>query len=252
MKNAIFGSLVVAAGLCFGAANDTLISFSTAGTDRYGDGTPVLDGECYALVWTANGAAFGGFAADGSLLSAADRLVVAVSLAAGGRCPATLLEIDAADAALYEGGSFGLYLLDTRVKDVAGAVSVGGAGALANGAAGVTVNAAGKAAGGAVAGDSSPLSSSSLNSPTAVSLAEVGVYAKIDEPQIRAVKIEDAKVELKVSGLSPAAEYFVVAGAAPGAVERQLPATAAGDTFTFDQPAGNATFFRVIGARKFK
>ena len=247
MKTAIFGSLVVAVGLCFGAANDTLISFSTAGTDRYGDGTPVLDGECYALVWTKAGAAFGGFSADGSLLSADDRLVVAASLAEGGRCPATLLEIDAADAVLYEGGSFGLYLLDTRVRDVAGAVSVGGAGAFSVGAVGVTVNAAGKAAGGAVAE-----ASSTLNSPTAVSLAEVGVYAKIDEPQITAVKIEDAKVELKVSGLSPAAEYFVVAGAVPGAVERQLPATAAGDTFTFDQPVGNATFFKVIGARKFK
>ena len=39
----------------FAAVDDTLISFSTPGPDKYADGTDVLAGECYALVWSKDG-----------------------------------------------------------------------------------------------------------------------------------------------------------------------------------------------------
>ena len=45
-----------------------IIGFSTKGPDRSADGTPVLDGEVYALVWTRSGTAFAGFNVDGTLV----------------------------------------------------------------------------------------------------------------------------------------------------------------------------------------
>ena len=241
MKNFLLAMAVAAFGAAFGAANDTLVSFSTNGPDSYGDGSAVRDGECYALVWTKTGAAFGGFKADGTLVSADDRLVVAASLAKDGRCPATLVEIDAKDASAYTGGSFALYLLDTRVRGADGTVTVGGAGILAGGAAGTPVNASGAAANGG-----------ETLSGGAVALADVGVYAKIDEPEITAMKVEGATVALTVKGMSETADYFVVQGATPGAVKAQLPTSVEDGVLKVAKPENGAMFFRVVGARKFQ
>ena len=56
---------------------DRLLRFSTPGPDRYADGSLVLDGECYALVWSPKGTAFAGFNADGTVVSSNDRIVLA-------------------------------------------------------------------------------------------------------------------------------------------------------------------------------
>ena len=112
---AIFSVVVPLAALA--AANDLVLSFSTQGSDRYADGTAVLDGECYALVWTKDGGAFGGFAANGALLSEDDRLLLVAPVARGGRCPPTIFQIDAARADALAGGTYGVYLLDTRVQN---------------------------------------------------------------------------------------------------------------------------------------
>ena len=50
MKKLLFTMVVAAFGAAFGAANDTILVFSTKGPDTYADGTSVLDGERYALV----------------------------------------------------------------------------------------------------------------------------------------------------------------------------------------------------------
>lgn len=240
-KKTVFASFALVGAMCFGAANDTLVSFSTRGPDTYGDGSTVRDGECYALVWTKTGAAFGGFNADGTLVSAEDRLVAVASLAKGGRCPPTLFEIDAKDAVNSAGGSFALYLLDTRVRGADGSVTVGGAGLFAGGATGVSVNAAGAAASGG-----------ETLSGGAVALADVGVYAKLAEPKITAMKVEGATVKLTVEGLSETADYFVMQGATPNGVKAQLPTSVEGGVLKVAKPGDGTMFFRVIGARKFK
>lgn len=62
----------MAAVAAFGAAqNDLRVTFWSAGPDQYKDGSTVVDGEMYALVWTKAGSTFAGFAADGSLVDAA-------------------------------------------------------------------------------------------------------------------------------------------------------------------------------------
>ncbi len=241
MKKSLLSLLAVLAGLCFGEVNDTLVSFKTNGPDTYKDGSVVLDGECYALVWVENGSTFGGFNADGSLVSANDKVIVVASLAEGGRCPPTLFEIAAKDAEKYAGGSFGLYLLDTRIKDAGGNVAVGGKGVVSTESRGITVNAAGLASTG-----------NEMLTGDAVKLAEVGVYSKIGEPKITALRIDGAQIAIEVEGMSSAAEYFVMHGTNPGKIERKLATTVENETLKVEKPADDSTFLKVIGVRKFE
>lgn len=99
---------------------DSVVVFSTKGPDTYADGTAVIDGECYALVWTADGV-FEGFSADGRLLDAKDRLLIVSPIAKNGRCPKVMFQIPAALAASY--GKYDVFLMDTRVSSASGAVA---------------------------------------------------------------------------------------------------------------------------------
>ena len=111
-------TMIGAVGLAFTASaaiNDALLAFSTVGPDKYADGTTVLDGECYALVWTKNGATFGGIAADGTAVAETDKIVLLAPVAKDGRCPNVLFQIDSAKADELADGTYGVYLLDTRV-----------------------------------------------------------------------------------------------------------------------------------------
>ena len=105
--------LAVALGAVAGVDN-VAITFSTPGPDVYRDGRAVLDGECYALVWTPTGATFGGIAADGAAVLPS-KLVLKAPVAKGGRCPNVLFEIDEDYAkANFPGGTWNVVLLDTR------------------------------------------------------------------------------------------------------------------------------------------
>lgn len=95
--------------------DDLRVTFETTGPDVYMDGSTVLDGEYYALVWLKDGAEFGGFNADATLIdNANNELVVTVPFAEGGRCPFSYKQIDKALLARYATGSFIVVLLDTR------------------------------------------------------------------------------------------------------------------------------------------
>lgn len=247
MKNlvCVLGALV--AGLVFGAANDMVISFSTPGVDRYADGSIVKDGESYALVWTANGATFGGLSSDCRELSATDKLVLVAPLARLGRCPLTVAEIAAADTNKYVNGSFALYLLDTRVKGTGGAVTLAsyrnGRPCVVNSFGHSDATAESVASGVGVAGR--------VNAVSAVRLGSVGVYSQIDAPEITAIVVADAQIRLEVKGMNPAADYFVVPGASPNGFAPAIDAKADATGFTFEKPEEPATFYKVIGVRKF-
>ena len=109
----------MAAVAAFAAAqNDLRVTFWSAGPDQYKDGSTVVDGEMYALVWTKAGSTFAGFAADGSLVdAAASQLVVAGPWAQGGKCKPMIHLIDAEKAPAYSAGTFALVCLDTRNAD---------------------------------------------------------------------------------------------------------------------------------------
>ena len=245
MKQILLTATVLAVSLAFGAANDTILTFSTQGPDTYGDGSTVLDGERYALVWTKDGTAFAGLTADCKPLADTTKVIAVAPLAKGGRCPETVFEIDADYAETLKGGSFALYLLDTRVSktELSGEGGVPGGHALP-----ASVNATGVAS--SAIASTSQLSTSQLS--TSVALATVGVYTKIEEPTIAAMKVTGSKIELTVSGMSGAADYMVVQGAEPGKVGAKMVTTVEGDKLIVDRPTAGATFFRVLGTRKFR
>ena len=102
---------------CFGGADDALITFSTNGAepDRYADGQVVLDGECYALVWSKDGV-FDGINADGTLVDSEDKLLLVAAVASDGHCPEVVFQLSAKRAAALANGKYGVVLLDTRIN----------------------------------------------------------------------------------------------------------------------------------------
>lgn len=101
----------------FASMEDKVLRFSTPGPDRYADGTLVVDGECYALVWSPKGSTFAGFSADGTTVSSADRVVLAAPLAVDGRCRDSLFQISAEEYAELAGGVWAVCLVDTRLAN---------------------------------------------------------------------------------------------------------------------------------------
>ena len=103
-------------GATFAAQNDLLVSFSTKGPDTYADGSTVIDGECYALVWTPNNVASATIAADGTASDGA-QIVLVAPIAKNGRCPKVVYRVDAkrVETEFAKGkGNWSVYLLDTR------------------------------------------------------------------------------------------------------------------------------------------
>ena len=199
MKTILLGTMMTVAGLCFSAENDTLISFSTSGTDRYADGTAVRDGECYALVWTRTGTAFAGIAADGRPVDGANSvLLLAAPIAKDGKCPPTVFEISAQLAARHADGSFDVYLLDTR--NAAGQVTGVGADGKperVNGYGWVAKAAVGAASGSVKAGAASASTVSAVPKGT-------------PRPTIKAMKVAGGHVYLTVADTSPCLQYRAV------------------------------------------
>ena len=62
------------------AQDDALLAFSTRGPDRYADGTSVLEGEVYALVWVRNGFEFKGVDMNGAAVDAENTVQGSVPL----------------------------------------------------------------------------------------------------------------------------------------------------------------------------
>lgn len=196
-----------AAGLAMAslaAVNDTLISFSTPGVDTYADGTAVRDGECYALVWSADGV-FEGLDVNGRPLDAADAVVLVAPVAKDGRCPDLVYQVDAARAAAFAGGQYGVYLLDTRRTDAAtGEVKVG----LEDGKLVFVRTSAAATAGLAATAGGAPAAAGAAG---AVGGAAATVYTEI-EPPVVAIKVDAAVITLTVSGMNPFADYWVQKG----------------------------------------
>ena len=221
----------------FAAQNDSLITFSTKGPDTYADGTTVLDGESYALVWVKDGATFAGFLADGSVADPDNSAsVITVPYAKDGRCPPICFQVSAGK---YEGGTFAIYLLDTRVADGEGGYKVGGRGKAVNGFGEIAETAVGAAPGSTRAGS-------------------VGVTAVADlpadmpKPVIKDIKLVDGYVHITVESTVPYLKYNVVGGDTPADVEVEAAsAPKSGDAaqeIIFIAPAdGDSGFFRVQG-----
>jgi hypothetical protein len=97
-------------------ASDLSVIFATQGIDRYGDETPVRDGEKYALVYAKKQSEFKGFLTSGQLVDPTNNvLVYCEGLAKDGRCLKTQVTIN--DPLVKPSGTLYVILLDTRAPD---------------------------------------------------------------------------------------------------------------------------------------
>ncbi len=193
MKKILAAVFALASAAVFAGANDLLIVFSTPGPDKYADGTTVLDGESYALVWTPT--------------EGAQETVLSVPLAKDGKCPPVLFIVDENDAPKYTDGTWGVFLLDSRdfAKDATGktlaALDESGKPSLVNVKASVTDGLA---------------KSSGFASAVAAKGVSAGEYdlegANVPKPVVAGIKIVGANVIVTVKNTVPFVGYTLQAG----------------------------------------
>lgn len=240
----LFCALALAAPV-FAAVNDSVVTFSTKGPDTYGDGATVLDGEYYALVWVKDGATFAGFNADGTVVDPdTSASLIAVPCAKDGHCPTICYQISAALVEQYTGGSFSVWLLDTRIADGLGGTKVGGIAKTVNGYGQVGSS---LAAGSGIAG------STDAGAVTVTDLSTLP--ADMPKPVIKAMEIVDGYVYITVEGTVPYLQYNVAASVEPAVADGEevdVPQTGDVDQdILLIAPAdGDSGFFRVQGSRQ--
>lgn len=229
-----FASLAAFAGM-----DNLRIMFSTPGTDTYADGTSVKAGERYALVWKANADDAFAISADGT--TSGGRIVLVYETRADGRCTPVLFQADDGWMAAngYSGGTWAVYLLDTRLAK-------GGYAPLGADGLPTVVNASGLAADALLRQSSATDLTGGLSSvePTAI---PQGVTA----PVVESIEVKGAFVEITVGNTSPSLVYTLASGAEPGSLAADGDATAengdvaASITIVAPKKDGGA-FFKVI------
>lgn len=209
LMTGLFGLLAAAT---FAGVNNVVVTFYTTGPDKYADGTTVADGETYALVYTPAGSEFAGFNADGTAV-APSKVALKAPVAKGGKCPIVQFEIDGDYAAkAYGEGTWGVYLLDTRVVAANAAAAAAAAGGSAVHGYGLV---------GTLNGTFASVSTASAASASALP-------ADRQDIKITGIKVVGDKVFITVSGTVSTANYALSAGDAPNAT---VPAaTQAGNT----------------------
>ena len=210
---------VLLSSVAFAGIEDKVIKFSASGIDRYADGSVVVDGECYALVWSPKGSVFAGFNADGTVVSPNDRLVLAAPLAKDGKCRDAIFQVPAEEYAELEGGEWAVCLVDTRMGNGYPAGVVDGRPVRVNrwglAQSGVTVEEASK-----MSASASPqkrlAAAGGTRSGTSGANMLSAVPPNLKPPRITALEIADGEVLLAVEDTVPYLSYTIKSGAEPG------------------------------------
>ena len=179
----------------FAELSQLTLSISTPGPDTYADGTPVLVGETYLLVYVSQGSVFGGLYSDGTLVDPVNNKVATKAYAVeGARCGFKAIQYP--PALFPAGGSWVIVVLDTR-KDSG---SVGGL-------------VAGQGAGGtSVAASSQSTSLSAVGAGAGGTLTATGAtraLASTPAPEITAVQPNGGAVNVRFKNFSDKAIYEV-------------------------------------------
>ena len=212
MKKLLTGLVLAGVLGAFAGVDNVAITFSTSGPDTYRDGRTVLDGECYALVWTPTGSSFGGIAADGAAVPPS-KVVLKAPVAKGGRCPRVLFEIDENYVkANCSGGTWNVVLLDTRrfVTDADGIIVKGedGLPKVASWGAGSSVVNDYGAAGAAVVGTLGAAGASNA----VASGSGAAVPKGFGKPKVTDFRVIDGNVYITVKGSHGSMRYGVRSG----------------------------------------
>lgn len=247
MKKAVVAFLFLCVLRCAYAhsVDDTCVSFSTRGPDRYSDGSVVLDGECYALVYSGDGV-FEGFTADGKCIDEEDRVILIAPVARDGRCPPVLFQFSPRDMDLPAGGRYSVFLLDTRLSEngaARAAGSTGGALEFVNGYAAVTATVKPASASERI---SLKESATGGNGQVARNVAQPPPSAR--QPKIKSMRVDGDLVTITVENLG--GYMRVQSGKDVKSFTSTGPATrtsgAAGETTLSAQKPGSSGFFRVL------
>ena len=224
------------------------ILFSSTGPDLYADNTPVMDGEVYALVWSAEGSGEFMLNADGTPAGSGHVVVACAAVAKNGHCPLNCYILTEADRA-RQGGAYSVYLFDTRVTTVAddgkATVSVGknkdGRFTSFNGFA--KVNATVK-----VGGTTAATASQAVSGGT-----QTGLPADARKAVVTSMDMSvDGKVVLTVGDTLPCLNYTVVArdGVGPDApaqvVATGVNGVAEGELRFIVEKGGDNRFYQVV------
>ena len=243
-KRALQASVMMLAFVCLGGADDALITFSTNGTepDRYADGQVVLDGECYALVWSKDGV-FEGVNADGTPVDPNDKLLLVAAVARDGHCPEVVFQISAAKADALASGKYGVILLDTRItKDgkVVPRGTVGGRLSMVNGFGVVAEQMK-------VAASAHATINELLKPEGLVADQNASAVANVAQPRIKHIWIEGNNVFLRVANLG--GFMRVQGGGTPNVVMTMGAATQSeagtGDVILVAPKVGTSGFYKV-------
>ena len=196
--------------------SSSLMTFSTVGPDCYADGTTVLDGEYYALVYQTEAAGEVSFTLAGELTcdSSSAVLLRALPRAEEGHCRLTTFAIDsAAMPTLSAAGVLRLYLLDTRVY-ANGVATVGG---LKTVQASVPVTATCKITTGSASGE------------VCGAFAKSALAAEAPSPKITGIAVENGVVRITVVDTVDGVNYTAVD---PFGEDSEVSTTATGRTGT--------------------
>lgn len=242
MKLCAFSAIALMASFAFADAANLCILFSTEGPDQYADGTTVVDGEWYALVWKAPGAEFGGLTSKLGAVSANNEVVLAAPLAEGGKCPLVLWQVDSANK--KTDGSYTVVMLDTRGSDGKPAGKGADGKPLVVYAANTT--------------DATVASGNAFASATEKSVSTSAVASSgtegMEQPVIESIEIVGEQVKITVTGMVPGLTYTVKSGTEPDSLTEMVATvpqkddeateTVKGRVFV---PAADAAFFSIKG-----
>ena len=255
MKKLLAGIVAMAGVAAFADAANTFVYFSSQGPDTYADGTDVIQGERYALVWSEDGN-FDGFTVTGDLVDTNDVVFSIMSRATlrsdgeGMRCPMTAFQVDSKRAPTN--GVYAVYLLDTRI-DIDGKAKLS---KMEDGKPQVIKATSTTVASYAVRGADS---FGGVNPSSAEETAFAGSATPIAPdasaaPVVTGIKVDGEKVYITVKNTSPLLSYDVV-GAENAAdvdkgtkkdVEQQPGALNTDEEITFVVPKKNSgKFFKV-------
>lgn len=222
MKISKIAAGIVLAGLAWAgvARGENLSIFLETYADYYADGSSVVDGEYYALVWLKTGVTFAGFKADGTLVNSPEdaHLFTVQPWAMGGCVAEKQVQINEALAKDYlDKGTWNFFVLDTRVASGTDAdgkpVYVSGQPTAVNGW-GLVASFEVSRAYGELIGECY------LTDDNIVVRMKVGDIAVVpesvgDTPRISAIRREGGSVYLKVADTASCLQYDVSSGSSP-------------------------------------
>lgn len=239
----VCASLFAATAFADDAGDQVMVSINSTGPDCYADGSLVLNGEYYALVWVKTGADFAGFTADAKVTDPTNSaLICAIAAAKDGRCDDQNFEFPYDLAYQYlSTGTLRLILLDTRTADKK---SVGGTASGISGYGEIQP----KVSGSALSTGSIINIASSTN--TAATIASA-IPAGAPQPMIKSIEVRDGRVYITVAQTVPVLKYNLTAGADVAANANGKAAEAkagnATSTIVLEAPvSGGQQFFKVV------